>query len=117
MYTQSDIYSVHEHPAILMKILDLVYQCFDRILKKYWQRVQSHVFLILQDHDELVRTKEDIEKQLQEQKLALEEQKKRYEEMEVHVEAFHVLSLRVLPLINPSPLPKIYMRKTLIIII
>lgn len=36
-----------------------------------------------QDHDELVRSKEDIEKQLQEQKLALEEQKKRYEEIEV----------------------------------
>ena len=30
-----------------------------------------------------MRAKEDIEKQLQEQKLALEEQKKRYEEMEV----------------------------------
>ena len=37
----------------------------------------------LQDHDELVRAKEDYEKQLEHQKLALEEQKKRYEEMEV----------------------------------
>ena len=35
-----------------------------------------------------MRAKEDIEKQLQEQKLALEEQKKRYEEMEVGI--FHL---------------------------
>ena len=32
-----------------------------------------------------MRVKEDIEKQLQEQKLALEEQQKRYEEMEVGI--------------------------------
>ena len=32
-----------------------------------------------------MRAKEDIEKQLQEQKLVLAEQKKRYEEMEVGV--------------------------------
>lgn len=37
-----------------------------------------------------MRAKEDIEKQLQEQKLALEEQKKRYEEMEVR-RCFHIL--------------------------
>ena len=37
-----------------------------------------------------MRAKEDIEKQLQEQKLALEEQKKRYEEMEVRT-CFHIL--------------------------
>ena len=43
----------------------------------------TSVTCLLQDHDELVRVKEDCEKQLQEQKLALDEQKKRYEEMEV----------------------------------
>ncbi len=41
-----------------------------------------------QDHDALVRAREDLEQRLSEQKEALEEQKKRYDEMEVH--SFHL---------------------------
>ena len=35
------------------------------------------------DHDALVRGREDLEKQLSEQKVAVEQQRKRYKEMEV----------------------------------
>ena len=35
------------------------------------------------DHDVLVRGREDLEKQLSEQKVAVEQQRKRYKEMEV----------------------------------
>lgn len=52
-----------------------------------WPGVLMYVSLVMcsQDHDELVRAREDYEKQLQEQKVALDEQKKRYEEMEVRL--------------------------------
>lgn len=48
-----------------------------------WITWYACVFVCTQDHDSLVRQREEVEKQLEHQKMASTEQKKRFEEMEV----------------------------------
>ena len=47
---------------------------------------QLKISLFPQDHDALLRERDNVERQLGEQKMALEQQKKRYEEMQVRGE-------------------------------